>query len=66
VNLADNAFLDASGRQAGYAVFGRVSEGMEVIDRIAAVGTGRRKGHDDVPLEDVTIVSARRVDAAKA
>jgi cyclophilin family peptidyl-prolyl cis-trans isomerase len=65
VNLADNAFLDHSGpRQFGYAVFGRVTEGMDTIDRIATVSTGRRKGFEDAPLEDVVVVSARRVDAA--
>jgi cyclophilin family peptidyl-prolyl cis-trans isomerase len=62
VNLTDNAFLDHKPGQYGYAVFGRVTEGMDVIDRIAAAKTGRRKGHDDVPLEDVTIVSARRTE----
>jgi cyclophilin family peptidyl-prolyl cis-trans isomerase len=61
VNLADNAFLDHRGASNyGYAVFGRVTEGMEVIDRIAAVKTGRRQGHDDVPVEDVVITTARR------
>src|ERR1700752_1719378 len=64
VNLADNAFLDHGPRDYGYAVFGRVGEGMEVIDRIANIGTGTRKGHQDAPLEDVVIVSARRVPAA--
>ena len=64
VNLADNAFLDHSARDYGYAVFGRVSEGMDVIDRIARVGTGTRKGYQDAPLEDVAIVSARRVPPA--
>lgn len=64
VNLADNEFLDHGPRDYGYAVFGRVTEGMDVVDKIAKVGTGRRKGHQDAPLEDVLIVSARRVDAA--
>lgn len=65
VNLRDNDFLDyKSPSQYGYAVFGRVTEGMEVIDRIAKVNTGRRRGYDDAPLEDVVIVSARRVNAA--
>jgi peptidyl-prolyl cis-trans isomerase A (cyclophilin A) len=64
VNLADNAFLDQSPRDYGYAVFGRVSEGMDVIDRIARVRTGTRKGYKDAPLEDVVVVSARRVPAA--
>jgi len=62
VNLADNGFLDHSARDYGYAVFGRVTEGMDVIDKIAAVGTGRRKGYTDAPLEDVVILSARRID----
>ena len=63
VNLADNAFLDHSARDFGYAVFGRVTEGMDVIDKIAGVRTGKRKGYQDAPLEDVVIVSARRVPA---
>ncbi len=64
VNLADNAFLDHGPRDYGYAVFGRVSDGMDVIDRIAGVRTGTRKGHQDAPLEDVVITSARRVATA--
>ncbi|HKT72812.1 MAG TPA: peptidylprolyl isomerase [Steroidobacteraceae bacterium] len=61
VNLTDNEFLDNGPRDYGYAVFGRVTQGMEVIDEIAKVKTGRRKGYQDAPLEDVLIVSARRV-----
>ena len=64
VNLADNDFLDHRPGQYGYAVFGRIAEGMDVIDRIAAVSTGRRKGHSDAPLQDVLINSARRVEPA--
>ena len=64
VNLADNAFLDHSARDFGYAVFGRVTDGMDVVDKIAAVKTGRREGYQDAPLEDVVIVSARRLAAA--
>ena len=64
VNLADNAFLDHSARDFGYAVFGRVTEGMDVIDKIARVPTGKRKGYTDAPLEDVLVISARRVPAA--
>jgi len=64
INLADNAFLDHGPRDYGYAVFGRVSDGMDVIDRIANVRTGRRKGYDDAPLENVVILSARRTAAA--
>ncbi|MBS0364970.1 MAG: peptidyl-prolyl cis-trans isomerase [Proteobacteria bacterium] len=61
VNLKDNAFLDHSSRDYGYAVFGRVVNGMDVIDRIAAVKTGTRRGYQDAPMEDVVVVSARRV-----
>lgn len=66
VNLKDNDFLDHKSKspsQYGYAVFAKVTEGMDVVDKIAAVSTGRRKGFDDAPLEDVLIVSAQRVDA---
>ncbi|MEO7853730.1 MAG: peptidylprolyl isomerase [Rubrivivax sp.] len=58
INAGDNAFLDFKSESAqgwGYAVFGRVVEGTEVVDAIEAVRTGRKGGHDDVPLEDVTI-----------
>jgi peptidyl-prolyl cis-trans isomerase A (cyclophilin A) len=65
VNLADNEFLDQRPGQHGYAVFGQVTDGMDVIDRIAALATGRRKGFTDAPLQDVLISSARRLDAAK-
>jgi peptidyl-prolyl cis-trans isomerase A (cyclophilin A) len=64
VNLSDNDFLDNSARDYGYAVFGRVTEGMETVDKIAKVSTGRRKGYQDAPMEDVLIVSARRVEKA--
>lgn len=63
VNLADNDFLDHKPGSFGYAVFARVTEGMDVIDGIAQVRTGRRKGHDDVPVEDISVVSARRIEA---
>ena len=65
VNLADNDFLDQRPGQYGYAVFGHVTEGMDVIDKIAKVSTGKRKGHSDVPTQDVLIKSARRLDGAK-
>jgi peptidyl-prolyl cis-trans isomerase A (cyclophilin A) len=61
VNLKDNDFLDHSRSNFGYAVFARVTEGMDVIDKIAKVQTGRRRGHEDVPLEAVVVSSARRV-----
>ena len=62
INLKDNSFLDHGGRDHGYAVFGRVVEGMDVVDAIAAVPTGSRAGHQDVPLEPVTIVDVRIAD----
>ena len=65
VNLSDNEFLDHRAGNYGYAVFGRVKDGMDVIDRIAKVTTGRRKRYTDAPMEDVLITSARRVEAAK-
>ena len=57
INLRDNAFLDHSGRDFGYAVFGKVVEGLDVIDAIAAVPTGNKAGHSDVPADPVTITS---------
>jgi cyclophilin family peptidyl-prolyl cis-trans isomerase len=63
INLVDNAFLDHRPGNYGYAVFGRVIDGMDVVDRIAAVKTGRLRGHDDVPVEPVVVTSSRRTDA---
>jgi cyclophilin family peptidyl-prolyl cis-trans isomerase len=63
VNLKDNDFLDYRPGNHGYAVFGRVLEGMDTIDRIAAVATGRRQGFTDAPMEDVIIQTARRIKA---
>jgi peptidyl-prolyl cis-trans isomerase A (cyclophilin A) len=60
VNLKDNEFLDHKRGNFGYAVFGRVTEGMDVIDKIAAVETGRRRGFEDVPIEPVIMTSVRR------
>jgi peptidyl-prolyl cis-trans isomerase A (cyclophilin A) len=62
VNLKDNDFLDHSRGNFGYAVFARVTEGMEVIDKIAAVETGRKRGFDDVPLEAVVMTSVHRIE----
>ena len=64
INLTDNDFLNASPGNPGYAVFGRVVDGLDTIDRIAKERTGRRKGHDDVPATDVVIQSAKQVEAA--
>jgi cyclophilin family peptidyl-prolyl cis-trans isomerase len=61
INLKDNGFLDYPGSDGwGYAVFGRVIAGMDVVDKIAAVPTGTKAGMGDVPLQNVSIVSARR------
>jgi peptidyl-prolyl cis-trans isomerase B (cyclophilin B) len=64
INTVDNEFLDFRAENAqgwGYAVFGRVVEGTDVVDRIEAVRTGRKGFHDDVPLEDVRIERATEV-----
>ncbi len=61
INLSDNTVLDHGARDFGYAVFGQVSDGMDVVDQIAAVPTGHRGMHSDVPTETVFIESARRI-----
>ncbi|SEO69884.1 peptidylprolyl isomerase [Aquisalimonas asiatica] len=60
INLADNAFLDHGVRDFGYAVFARVVDGMDVVDRIAEVPTGRQAGQADVPSETIKVEEARR------
>jgi peptidyl-prolyl cis-trans isomerase A (cyclophilin A) len=62
VNLKDNDFLDHSRGNFGYAVFARVTEGMDVVDKIAAVETGRKRGMDDVPVDAVIMKSVRKVE----
>ena len=59
INLKDNDFLDHGTRDFGYAVFGRVTDGMNVVDAIAGVPTGNRAGHQDVPVEAVTIAEVK-------
>ena len=56
INLRDNDFLDNGTRDFGYAVFGKVVDGMDVVDAIAAVPTGNKGGHQDVPVDTVKIV----------
>jgi peptidyl-prolyl cis-trans isomerase B (cyclophilin B) len=61
INVADNGFLNhtaPSPQGWGYAVFGKVVGGQDVVDRIKAVKTGRKGLHDDVPLQDVVIEKA--------
>ena len=65
INLVDNDFLDNRPGSFGYAVFGRVASGLEVIDAIAEMKTGSRAGHQDVPTDTITIESVRRVEAAQ-
>ncbi len=62
INLKDNDFLNHSNRDFGYAVFGKVSNGMDIVDAIGAVPTGNRAGHQDVPVEAVTIVEVTIAD----
>ena len=63
-DVVDNAFLNKvqARDRVGYCVFGRVVEGMDVVDQIRAVATGTRAGSQDVPREDVVIHSVRRAD----
>lgn len=64
INVADNHFLDftaPSGSGWGYCVFGKVVEGMDVVDKIKQVATTNRRGHQDVPVENVVIERATRV-----
>ena len=61
INVADNGFLNHTGQNAsgwGYAVFGKVVAGADVVDKIKAVKTGNKSGHSDVPVEDVIIEKA--------
>ncbi len=61
INISDNTFLNHTAPSAqgwGYAVFGKVVGGSEVVDKIKAVATGRKGFHDDVPKEDVVIEKA--------
>ena len=62
INLKDNDFLNHSDRDFGYAVFGKVSKGMDIVDAIGAVATDNRAGHQDVPVEAVTIVEVTIAD----
>ncbi len=65
INVKDNDFLNHTAPTSqgwGYAVFGRVVDGMDTIDAIKAVATGSMAGHQDVPLEDVVIESVEVAD----
>jgi peptidyl-prolyl cis-trans isomerase A (cyclophilin A) len=60
INLSDNDFLNHGGRDFGYAVFGHVTSGMDVVDKIAGVPTGTKGPHQNVPTTPVIIESAKR------
>lgn len=65
INVKDNDFLNHSGKNMqgwGYAVFGKVTEGTEVLDKIRAVSTTSRAGHQDVPVDPVIIESVEVID----
>lgn len=62
VNLKDNVSLDAGRGSAGYAVFAHVTQGMDVVDKIAAVATGTHGHYEDVPVEPVVIESVTVVE----
>jgi peptidyl-prolyl cis-trans isomerase B (cyclophilin B) len=69
INVSDNTFLDHTAKTTegwGYTVFGKVVEGMDVVNKIKAVSTTMRAGHQDVPVEDVVIESARIQEADEA
>ena len=68
INLVDNSFLDfrnPTPQGFGYAVFGKVTKGMEVVDKIAKVQTGNRGMHQDVPVKPVVIKKVTVEEAAK-
>ena len=65
INVVDNGFLDFTAENSngwGYCVFGEVVEGREVIDQMKTVKTGRRDGHQDVPLDDVVVEKAEIIE----
>lgn len=61
ISVVDNTYLDGDGVNGGYAVFGEVTAGMDVVDKITMVQTHSVGSHNDVPTEPVVILSARRV-----
>ena len=65
INVADNSFLNHTAQTAqgwGYAVFGKVVEGQDVVDKIKGVKTTSKAGHQDVPVEDVIVEKAEIIE----
>jgi cyclophilin family peptidyl-prolyl cis-trans isomerase len=64
INAKDNTFLDKAKAQdrVGYCVFGKVIEGMDVVEKLEGVATGSKAGHDDVPLQDAIVRSVSVVE----
>lgn len=62
INTNDNAMLDHGTRDFGYAVFGKVVKGMDVVDQIVNAQAGNKQGMQNVPLDPIYIKSAKRVD----
>lgn len=65
INVADNVPLNHTPTNFGYAVFGKVTKGMDIVNKIAAVPTGNRGGHQNVPVEDVLIEDVKLSVTAK-
>jgi cyclophilin family peptidyl-prolyl cis-trans isomerase len=61
INLKDNSHLDPSGGGFGYAVFGKVIEGMDVVDKIAKAKTGNKGPFSNIPLQTIVVKSAKAV-----
>ena len=62
INLVDNSFLDHGDRDFGYAVFGEVTDGMDIVDEIASSETGSKMGHQNVPIEPIMITEVSFID----
>ena len=68
INVKDNGFLNHTAETMegwGYAVFGEIVDGMDVVEKIKAVKTTTKSGHQDVPVEDVVIESATKIADAE-
>jgi cyclophilin family peptidyl-prolyl cis-trans isomerase len=66
INVADNGFLDTPRDGSGYAVFGKVAKGMDIVDAIRVVQTGQRGPYGDVPVEPVVIEKVTVLEQVKA